>query len=329
MRAIQKAYSITLLITSLAFGTQVLAADDPMVEKKKTYTKSYPLSSSDKITLSNQFGEMKISTWDKNEIKVDVTITAEAGTDERAQQLLDVINIRDDKSGNVVSFRTKIDNNNNQNRHKGEKQSFNIDYVVFLPSGNMLDARNEFGPMSIGDYKGKIALESKFGSLTAGNLSGNARVTVEFGKVTIGSMTDGDLTIKFSRGLVNNLSGDVKANFEHSNVKLGMENNLKNIDIKNSFTQLYLDVNTGLSASFDISTSFCEVKNKTSFDIKKEGDDEERHGPKFDYHYSGKSGSGSARVRVKASFGDVTIGHNLAFDVNDDSKKDKKKTRNI
>lgn len=328
MRAIAKAYSISLLMTTLAFGTQTLAADDPMVEKKKTYSKSYSVSSSDKVSLRNSFGEMKINTWDKNEVKVDVTITAEAGTDEKAQQLLDVIGIEDGKNGGGVYFKTRIGDSKNQHRDKGEKQSFNIDYVVYLPSSNVLDATNEFGAMSIGDYKGKAFLESKFGSLTAGNLQ-NARVTVEFGKATINSMNDGDLTIKFSRGVVNNLSGSVKANFEHcGGVKLNLDNDIKNLDIKNSFTKLYLDVNNGLSANYDISTSFCEVKNKTGFAIKKEDDDEDR-GPKFDFRYSGKSGSGNSNVKVKASFGDVTIGHNIDFDVQADDKKDKKKTRNI
>lgn len=332
MKAIQKAYSITYLISTLAFGTQALAAGDPMVEKKKTHSKSYTVSSSDKISLNNQFGEMKINTWDKNEVKVDVTITAEAGSDARAQVILDNITIDDGKSGNGVYFKTKVGDKNNQNREKGEKQSFNIDYVVYLPAGNALDAHNEFGPMSIGDYRGKVSLQSKFGSLTTGNLTNYAKVLVEFGKATIGSMSDGDLTIKFARGLVNNLSGEVKANFEHSSVKLGVENSIKNLDIKNSFTQLFLDVNTGLSANFDISTSFCEVKNRTSFAIKKEGeDDDDRHGPKFDHRYSGKSGNGGSSVKVKTSFGDVIVGHNIAFDVNDDNKKDKdkKRTRNI
>lgn len=331
MQVIVKAYRVSLLITGLALGAHALAAGDPadpMVEKRKLYSKSYPLSASDKVSLRNSFGEMKINTWDKNEIKVDVTIVAEAGTDERAQELLDLIEVSDGKSGNGVYFKTKIGNNNNNKRGKGEKQSFNIDYMVYLPANSQLDATNEFGPMSIGDYKGKVSLESKFGSLTTGTLGGYAKVNVEFGKATIGSIDDGDVTIKFSRGLVNRLSGEVSANFEHSSVKLAVLNNVKNLHVKNSFTQLYLDVNTGISASFDISTSFCEVKNKTGFPIKKEGDDEDR-GPKFDHEYTGKAGGGSSTVRVKSSFGDVTIGHNLDFDVQADDKKGKRKTKNI
>ena len=142
MKAVLKAYSTTLLITALAFSTSVLAGNDPMVEKKKTYSKSYTVSSSDKISLSNQFGEMKINTWEKNEVKVDVIITAEAGTDEKAQEILNSINIEDGKSGGGVYFKTKIAESKTQHRSRGEKQSFDIDYTVYLPAGNPLEANN-------------------------------------------------------------------------------------------------------------------------------------------------------------------------------------------
>jgi hypothetical protein len=333
MKAILKAYSTSLLFTTLALST--LANDtDPLVEKKKNYSKSYSVSNSDKVSIDNQFGEMKISTWDKNEVKVEVTITAEAGTDERAQAILDNIKIEDGKSGSSVWFKTKMgnDNNNNNRREKGEKTSFSIDYVVMVPARGILDASNQFGPMSIGDYNGEVELESKFGSLTAGKLTNAKRVSVEFGKANIAGMKNGKLSIKFSRGLVSNLDGSVKADFEHcSGVKLIVDNDTKELNINNSFTKLYLDVTTNLSASFDISTSFCDVRNNTSFTINKEGDDEDRRGPKFDFKYSGKAGSGSTTMRIKSSFGDVTVGHNISFDVEAEDKKDKdrKRTRNI
>lgn len=328
MKAMVRAYSV-LLLTAVLFSTSVLA-NDPLVEKKKTYSKSYAVNSSDMVQLSNQFGEMKISTWSKNEVKVDVTITAEAGTDERAQNLLDQISIEDEKGSNGVSFKTRINSNNNS-RSRGEKQSFQIDYVVYVPDGHKLIATNEFGPMSIGDYNGDLSLVSKFGRLTAGKLN-KAKVMVEFGKVTVGALNSGNLTIKFSRGLISNVSGDVSASFEHcGGIKLDLENSIKSLIVKNEFTNLYLDVQTNLSAKFDIKTSFTEVKNKTSFPIKRDDEDDDSHGPKFDFQYNGQAGSGNAVVKIKSNFQPVTIGHNLSFDMDkdDDDKKDKKKTRSI
>src|SRR5215216_5774026 len=106
-----KLYSLFLLYFTLLITSHSFAKSDDS-EKKKTYTKSYSISSSDEISIENKFGETKLVTWSNNEVKVDVEITTKASTDERAQQLLDAISIEDGKSGNSVYFKTKIDNIN-------------------------------------------------------------------------------------------------------------------------------------------------------------------------------------------------------------------------
>ena len=327
MKVILRKHRFPLFIALLLLTTQVFA-EGPLTEKKKTYTKSYPVSNSDKISLTNQFGEMKISTWDKNEVSVVVTITAEAKTDERAQSILDNISIEDGKNGEGVYFKTKMDKNkdNNQQWSKGEKQGFRIDYEVNLPARNPLQVKNEFGPMTIGDYSGEVTLESKFGSLTTGKLSNEKRVSIEFGKGTIGSINNGSLVIKFSKASIDNLDGSVNAVFEYCDIaKLRVDNNTKSLTVKNSFSNLYLDLNTNISANFDISTNFGDLHNKTNFDIKEEGDNDDRHGPKFNKRYQGKAGSGSTEMKIKSEYGQITLGHNLSIDMNKEKNKDKDK----
>jgi hypothetical protein len=301
---------------------------DPLAEKRKTYSKSYSINGNDKISLSNQFGEMKILTWDKNEIKVDVTIVCKASTDDAAQKIMDKISIEDGKTGNGVYFKTNMNkaSNNSGSNKKGEykEQSMKIDYLVYMPATNALEANNQFGPMSLPDYKGSVELESKFGSLTTGKLMNVKSIDVEFGSANIDHLNGGKLTIKFSKGTVGSMSGNVVLRFEFSNkIKLGLSNEVKDLDLKNSYTTVYLDASTNLSASFDIHTSFGEFKNKTSFDIREEKSDSDRNGPKFDKDYSGKAGSGTNRVNIRSEFGEVILGHNLQVDFSE--KKDKKK----
>ncbi|HEX5023984.1 MAG TPA: hypothetical protein VFV68_01875, partial [Agriterribacter sp.] len=64
---------IALTAILLSWCVTVLATNDPVVEKRKNYSKSYTVASNESIALNNSFGEMKISTWDKNEVKVDIT----------------------------------------------------------------------------------------------------------------------------------------------------------------------------------------------------------------------------------------------------------------
>ena len=299
------------------------AAEDPAVEKRKTFSKSYSVSGSDKISIDNQFGEMRVTTWNKNEVKVDVTIISKSTTDQRAQQILDRISIEDGKNSDGVFFKTKIGksekNKDDGKNYKEEKMEIN--YVVSMPSGNPLDLDNQFGAMIVPDLGGTVQLSSKFGSLTAGKLAKVKAINVEFGSARLESVNSGTLTIKFSTAVVDKLDGSVIAMFEHcSGVKLGIQNSTRDVSIQNNFTKLYLDVNTNISADFQINTNFGELSNKSGFDIKEEVS-ENSHGPKFKHRYTGKSGSGGTSMRIQAEFSNIVLGHNLTMDA-----KEKKTT---
>ena len=82
------------------------------------------------------------------------------------------------------------------------------------------------------------------------------------------------------------------------------------------------------SGNYDIATSFGEFKNKTAFAIKEDGkdDDDDRHGPKFNHKYSGTSGSGSTKVKIKSSFGEIIMGHDLVVDMSETKHKGRTRT---
>ncbi|MGZ5134612.1 MAG: hypothetical protein ACXWCG_05665 [Flavitalea sp.] len=335
MKAILKVYSLLLLSGTMVLANTAMAGEEPKIEKKKTYSKSYNVSNSEKISFENRFGELKISTWDKNEVKVDVTMTGKANTDERAQEILNGIRIEDGKNSSGVFFKTHIENQNRKHsreeKEKYRNEGFSIDYVVYMPSRNPLSARNEFGKTIIPDYAGEIDVESKFGSLTAGDLANVKRVRVEFGEATIESINNGKLNIHFSgKSIVSKISGNVDVTLEHSGgVKLVLENNVKEVTIKNNFSNLYLDVNKNFSGNFDINTNFGEFSNKSDFAITQQGkDDDDDKGPRFKHQYSGKAGSGTTAVKIRSEFGQVTVGHNLEMKVTE-KDRERKRTRSI
>jgi len=330
MKASRRIFSTLLAVAIGVSASAAVLNPDLESEKSKTYSKSYPVGSGDKISLDNSFGEMKISTWNKNEIKVEVTITVKANTDEYAQKLIDVISIEDGKTGSEIFFKTHLNHNKNKrddgDKKEGRNTSFKINYTVYLPATVTLDASNDFGPMSISDFEGAATLTSKFGSLTAGKLSQPQKIRVEFGKATIESMNGGKLDIRFSTAQVLHLSGEISADLEQSGgVKLGADNSLKKLDLKVNFSKVYLDVEKNISASYTIKSSFGSFHNDTDFSIPRQ-DKEEQH---FDQNkrYAGKSGSGATPIDIKNNFGTVTLGHNISFDMNDRSKDKNKKSR--
>jgi hypothetical protein len=321
-----------VLLTVIVSAAQDKERSEPKYKKTKSYSKSYTLGGSDKVSLSNQFGEMKLMTWDKNEIKVDVSITTKSDDEQRAQQILDRISITDGKEGSTVSFKTKFADqkkDGEENKDKGHRnEGMEINYLVYLPSGTTLKADNQFGKMIVPDYRGEADLTSKFGSLTAGTISNAKEVSVEFGKADIEQINGGKLTIKFSEGMVKKLSGDVRSSLEFSRVKLEIDNDAKTLDINNSYSTVYLDLDKSLSASYDISTSHGSFSNKSDFTIKRQGDDDNRgYGPRFNEKYTGTSGGGSCKIKIHSSFGEIIAGHNMQVDLSE--KKKSKATRTI
>jgi len=295
-----------LLATACAF-----AAGDNDGEKQKTISKSYPVSANDKITINNQFGEVKIITWDKKEVKADITITARSNSDEKAQSILDGISIEDGKNSEGVFFKTvmgknKNNNNNNDGRKgKGNNEGMNIDYVISMPAGNPLDLENQFGKTIIPDLSGPVEITQKFGDLVAGNLSNVKSLQVEFGKAAVESINNGKVNVKFSEASVKKMSGAIKANFEFSGkVTLALDNDVTDFNLNNSYSSIQVFVSSNFSGDFDIRTNFGDFKNNTQLPIKEQKDEDE-HGPKFDKDYLGKSGTGACKVKVKSSFGSI------------------------
>jgi len=287
--------------------TQLLAREDADVQKTKSYEKSYPVSASDNISISNRFGETRLETWNSNEVKVEVKIRVVATSDERAQSLMDDITIEDGKSGSGVYFKTDIHSHNNNGKGHTE---MHIDYIVHLPAGNPLDLDTQFGDTYLPDYNGAVSITNKFGSITAGKLANVKDITIEFGKGNIQSINNGKLVVKYSGFTVDKLSGDIDAKFEFCDgSKIALDNSIKSFTMFNNYSSIKINTSKDFNGNFDIETHFGDFHNSSDFTIKEkgEGDKGEWRSPRFDYHYTGKAGNGNIGVTIKSNFGNTTI----------------------
>jgi hypothetical protein len=175
------------------------------IEKRKNVFFSYSVSSTDKVYLNNQFGDIKVSFWDKNEVKVDVVVIANANSAERAANYLGTVDIQGRKENGTVSIKTIRDEcnyNYNVNRWdndtKEEKNYLRIDYQVFMPKSNSLTLKNSFGNSSIPTFTADLKIEQSYGNLTAENISNSASdVKVSFGKAYLKNMKGSKLNVSY------------------------------------------------------------------------------------------------------------------------------------
>ena len=315
-------FSVFFLLNGVAVSAQKEKKKEKFeFVKEKTVSKTYP-ASGNKLSVENSFGDVKFIAWDKNEIKVDVHIEASSNQQDVAQKIFDAISVADKQQGNEIEFKTKIDNHNND--CKNCKSSMNIDYEIHLPVSVALNVTNSFGDIELPDYTGVLSVTSKFGKLISGSLSNLKDIGVEFGSATIKNISNIQATFKFSKIEIANLGGKNKIKLEFcDDTKIGLDNSLTSLNLSESYSTVNLKPGN-VSASYTISTSFGSVVDRTNAGIKRT-DTPDKYGPDSDKTYEGKSGSGSAKIDIKSSFGKIIVGEPTEDDMKD--KKDKTKNK--
>jgi hypothetical protein len=277
-----------LLVVIFLAGSVLAHAES---EKRRSINKSYKVSGSTMLKLSNSFGKMHVETWDKNEVKIDIEIIARASNDDRAQDLLDKIDIHidDDNPSSSLSFVTSIGNNKS-----GRNTSFEINYDVSIPKTNSLDLKNSFGDAYLGDMTGDVDLNVQYGNLKAGKLTGDCDVKLSFGSgfSEIDAIEKGDLKVSYS--------------------KLGVEE-MGDMDVHSSFSTFEIEK----ARSMDLIAKYGEVEieeiDVLEADVNFSGFELEKVNKSLvlDIDYGGSVDIGLVKsaklLDIKSSFGPVNI----------------------
>lgn len=330
--------ALSLVLSAPLSSPAQKGSDRGDVRKSKLINRSYTVTAEDKLQIENSFGDVTVSTWDQPKITVDIEIGARAYTDEKAQDILNQIDVKEDKSDHLIEFHTKVgeihnhDSHGNRHNDGGDNRTFYIDYVIHMPTVNPLDIHNDFGRTEVPDLKGLVNLTSKYGSLTAGNLANVGAIDVEFGKAAIGDVSNGKIVLQYDGpSSIGKISGAVRINSEFSNrVQVEVGEGVTDLTVTESYSGIRMVVGKDLSAQINIHTNFGEFRNETEFTIREKHEGDEDSGPKFDRDYSGTLGDGKAQIKVKSEFGSLrlsTIGDNNGDDDQDKKNKHKDKEK--
>jgi hypothetical protein len=321
---------LSLFLVLCAPAISKAANGDEEVTRRRLINKHYDVTADDKLEIENQFGNVVISTWDKSEITVDIEIGVKAPTEERAQEIMNEIDVKDYNSSHIIAFKTKVGEIHNGKNNRGNSdadRAFYIDYIVHMPSANRLQLENSFGKTEVPNFKGLVTLTSKFGSLNTGKLENVDAIDVEFGKAYLTEITNGKVIFKFNKeSRIGKVNGNVKITSEFShNVQFNVADNIQELALFESYSGVRMVVDKGLSAEINVHTSFGSFHNDSEFAIReRRGDDDNDYGPHFDKDYSGKAGEGRAQIKIKSSFGSVRLSHSNGSADDDDDKGDDK-----
>ncbi|MEQ9467498.1 MAG: hypothetical protein RLN88_08805 [Ekhidna sp.] len=185
----QLKYSILALCMLIAVA--VTARDQD--QKKKFVEKNYKVSATTKLRIDNKFGKVEINSWTKSEFEIKVEIIGKGRTEDRAQRILDAIQIDITEGSAEIVFETEIDDAKNKN-----EEGFEINYTIYMPESNPLEIKNSFGDVTMGNRSNDLNIDVSYGSMRVGDVSGDSRIKLSFGSGGVGYIKGGEATIKYS-----------------------------------------------------------------------------------------------------------------------------------
>lgn len=352
MTTIKKITTLLLFSVISALPQVISAATGPdnseqngLVEKRRNIVKIFDVKKSDALEVDNQFGLVKVNLWAKEEIKVEIVITANAPSDSRASEYLSAVNVDEKRVKNVISLTTRIDRSqfggSSWNNRKGDKNFIQIDYTIYMPKENALTVRNKFGNTDIPAFHAPLIVDSKYGSFMA-NVLDNADnvIDVRYGSAKIGKMDGGKLEFQYSnlkldqakKIWLNNKFGDLSigdvtnldADIDYSGAKIGTIRGSGKIKLNYS-GNFKIDELTNSAQNVDIQAAYSSVilpaeANQfnvtvtygnfsypaTNVNFSMQPEKDGRHDKMR--QYQGKIGTGSGtKITINSRFGDVKL----------------------
>ncbi len=157
--------SVLVLVAGAWLATAgAMPADAGDLEEEFHHT--YALAADRRVSLENINGNVHVTTWSRNEVKVDAIKRASS------EDRLEAIEIKIDSDPNALRIKTKYHQHFNNNPG-------GVDYTLTVPRGARLDKIDLVnGGLDAEDLEGEVNASSVNGRIKVQGLSGGARLSV-------------------------------------------------------------------------------------------------------------------------------------------------------
>jgi len=142
------------------------------------FHQTYALTPDGRVELDNINGDVHISTWDQNQVKVDAIKYADS------KERLDEAKIEVDSGKDYLSIRTKYPDHNNSWNWGSHNNPASVEYTLTVPrTVNLDEIKLINGALDVNGITGEVRASCINGRLEAHDLAGEARLSTINGKL--------------------------------------------------------------------------------------------------------------------------------------------------
>ncbi len=199
-RNVIQRYLMAVLL--FVFAITAISAKDEEFTKK--FHKEYEVRKGTQLQLENKYGSIDIKNWDKRLVSIEVIITVRTSSEEKAQKLLDQVDIDFNESGDVISATTNLKSDFSKVFQRSGDKLVDIHYSVNMPKNVPLNLSNKYGNVFINELTSTSKIDIKYGNLKANKIIHNDEkpltlITLAYSNANIQQCTWVKFEIKYSK----------------------------------------------------------------------------------------------------------------------------------
>ena len=144
---------------------------------REEFRQTYSLAADGRLMLDNVNGEIRITTWDRAEVKMEAVKKADS------QEHLDAVQIEVESNADRLQIKTRYPNTK-PGEPREQNPSASVDYTLTVPRQARLEkVATVNGSVTIDGVRGDVAASTVNGPLTVKGLAGEARLSSVNGTV--------------------------------------------------------------------------------------------------------------------------------------------------
>ena len=222
-------------------------------EWERNLARTYPATDFASLEIRSQGGSVQIHTSEQDQIELFVTIRARAATEEKAQEYLKQVEIRERQFGNQLQLETQELEQSLWQMGSGE--GLEVIFEVFLPESHALEIRLKRGDIHLGNRGGNVNIELTGGELQADTLYGQGnRLELNRAKASLDSVGGIDVRLSFSELEIESV-GELYLRSQTAKINLG---SARDIDLVANLGELSFGRVENIRGSY--SASQCKIE---------------------------------------------------------------------
>jgi hypothetical protein len=148
--------------------------EDPPTAFNETrqFAERYPMGPNGLVSVSSEFGGIRVETWNERVVLINAEIRADAETPDVAAEIVRAIDVNVQQGQNALEIRTILPD---RRRDLGYV-AMQVDYTITVPADANVVTDNFMGDTVIRGVQGLVAVESQYGLVDLADLSGEVKV---------------------------------------------------------------------------------------------------------------------------------------------------------